>query len=441
MEEVQQKTRKFDYSWVIVILCFLSVCVSLGFCSSNRTMYLTAITDALNIPRGAFSLNDTFRYVTTTIVNLFFGLLINKFGTKKLMCAGFLCLIGFALINSVATELWMFYIGGILLGVGFSWTGTTMVSVVINRWCHKNKGAITGAVLAANGLGGAVAAQIVSPIIFQEGNPFGFRDSYTLVAIILAVVFALVLILFREKPKGATIEALPLQKKRKVRGTGWVGMDFKEAVKKPYMYVALACMMLTGISLQGLGGISTPHMYDLGFDKQFVANLTTISSLCLLGSKFLMGFLYDRFGIRLTMNIGFFFTFISLVGLILLTNTPTGQVIASIRVVAQAIALPLETVMLPLFASELFGNKSFDKVVGLFVSASAFGFALGSPSANLCYDLFGNYNVPFIVFAALMVFVTIAMQIVVTLGKRDKKKILKAEAEKVLAETTEQPAI
>ena len=31
-----------------------------------------------------------------------------------------------------------------------------MVSTIINRWCTSNKGTITGAVLAANGLGGVV---------------------------------------------------------------------------------------------------------------------------------------------------------------------------------------------------------------------------------------------------------------------------------------------
>lgn len=278
--------KKFDYSWVIVVLCFLAVCTSLGLCSGGRTMYLTAITEALDIKRSAFSLNDTFRYVTTTILNLYFGTIFNKFGAKKLMCAGFVCLISFALINSFATELWLFYIGGILLGVGLSWTGTTMMSTVVNIWCHKNKGAITGAILAANGLGSAVAVQILSPIIFEEGNPFGYRNSYRIVAVVLAVVLVLILLFFKERPKGAEKTVIASKKQRKVRGTGWVGMDYSDVVRKPYFYFALVCMMFTGMSLQGLGGISTPHMYDLGLDKGFVANLMTISSLCLMGSKF-----------------------------------------------------------------------------------------------------------------------------------------------------------
>lgn len=418
--------KKFDYTWIIVAICFLSVCTSLGLCSSGRTMYLTAITEALNIKRSAFSLNDTFRYVTTTILNMFFGLLVNKFGTKKLMCAGFICLIGFALLNSYAEHLFVFYIAGILLGIGLSWTGTTMVSAVINVWCKKNKGLVTGAILAANGLGGAVAVQILSPIIFEEGNPFGYRNSYRLVALILAIMLVLIIVFFRETPKGEEKADIPLRKKRKVRGTGWVGMEYSDAIKKPYFYLTLICMTFTGMSLQGLNGISTPHMYDLGIDKGYVATLMTISSLCLMGSKFLTGFMYDKAGMKITMNICLFSSFVSLGGLVILTNTPIGRIIALIRIIFASIALPLETVMLPLFASELFGNKSFVKIVGLFSAASTAGFALGAPFANLCYDVFGNYNAAFITFSCLMLFVTVTMQFVLRSASRDKMVILES---------------
>ncbi len=416
--------KKFDYSWVIVGLCFLCVCVTLGFCSSGRTMYLTAITDALEIKRSAFSLNDTFRYVATTVLNIFFGTLVNKFGTKKLICAGFGCLIAFALINSYAEHLYWFYLAGILLGIGLSWTGTAMMSTVVNVWCTQHKGTITGAILAANGLGGAVSVQILSPIIFEEGNPFGYRNSYRLVAILLAIVLVLIVVFFREQPKGAEKQILPKNKKRKVRGGGWIGMDYTDVVKKPYFYLALVCMTFTGMSLQGLGGIATPHMYDIGMDKAFVATLMTVGSLCMMGSKLLNGVMYDRIGIRTTMNICLVCTFLSLGGLVILSNSTFGQIIAFIRAIVSSVAMPLETVMLPFFAAELFGDKSFTKVLGLFTAASTAGFALGSPFANLCYDIFGNYNMAFIVFAVLMLFVSVTMQFVLLASMEDRKRIL-----------------
>jgi MFS family permease len=421
---VLKKDIRFNYTWVIVGLCFLSVFVSLGFCSSNRTLYLKAITEALGIPRGAFSLNDTFRYVTTMIVNLFFGVLVHRFGTKKLLCAGFTCLIAFALINATATELYMFYIGGILLGVGLSWTNTTMVSTIINRHCSSNKGALTGAVLAANGLGGALAVQIISPLIFEEGNPFGYRNSYLLVAGILAAVLLLILVLYREKKS----ENEPVvTKKHKARGEGWEGIEFKEALRKPYFYVALFCIFLTGLTMQGLGGIATPHMYDIGLDAGFVALILSASSLMLTCAKFITGFLFDRKGVRFAANISMICAFVSILCLVFLSNSFSGKVLAFARIPFHAVAMPLETVMLPLFASAFFGNKSFDKVVGIFVSASAAGMAIGSPIANMVFDLCGSYNPAFFAFAISMAVVVILMQYVFIATNRDRKVIEEKE--------------
>ncbi len=433
MEKLATKKSKINYVWVIIGLCFLMVATSLGLCSSGRSLYLTAITDALHIPRGAFSITNTLRFFTTSIVNLFFGKLVYRFGTKKLICAGFICLICFALINSYATNLFVFYLGSLFLGTGLSWTGTTMTSAIVNKWCKTNKGTVTGAILAANGIGGAIAVQILSPIIFQEGNPFGYRTSYQMVSIVLVVVLLLVILLYRENPKGEKEKTIVAAKKRKARGEGWVGMDFASAIKKPYFYIAVLCMFFTGMALQGLSGIAVPHMYDIGLTAGLVATITSVGSILLTVSKFVTGFLYDRTGMRISMNICFFCAFVSTAGLILITNTPLGHAIAFVRGIFSSFALPLETVMLPLFAIELFGNKEYEKFVGIFVSASSAGFAIGSPLGNVCYDLLGNYNLAFYVFGVMLIFVTVSMQYVLSAARRDRKAIEKAENIQVTA--------
>jgi MFS family permease len=302
-----------------------------------------------------------------------------------------------------------------------------MMSYVVSKWCNeKNRGTVTGAILAANGLGGALSAQILSPIIFEEGNPFGYRNAYRLVAVILAIMLLLIILFFRNKK--SEDGSAPVRKTRKARGGGWVGMEFSEAKKKPYFYVAIISVMFIGMSLQGLGGIAIPHMYDVGLSKPLVANISTVSSILLMSSKFLAGFVYDKTGIKITMNVSFVASFFSLFCLVLVSNTKLGIVIAFVRVVFSVIALPLETIMLPLFASELFGNKCFAKTVGVFTAACTAGFAIGAPFGNLCYDIFGNYNVAFIVFACLMLFVTGAMQFVVRAAHKDRKIIEEKEA-------------
>ena len=126
--------------------------------------------------------------MSTAVVNLFFGTLIAKFGPRKLVGAGFLCLIASTLIYATATDIAVFYLGGTFLGIGLSWCTTTMVSYLVGKWYPEKRGTITGFALCANGVGGAVAAQIVTPMIYEQGNPFGYRNAYYLVAILLAVV-------------------------------------------------------------------------------------------------------------------------------------------------------------------------------------------------------------------------------------------------------------
>ena len=125
--KLQAIKRKPEYKWVIVALCFLMVFTCLGFCSSNKSLYLSVITEALGIKRSVFSFSDSCRYITTAVVNLFFGTLVSKYGTRKLIGVGFLCLIASCLLYAAGTHVVMFYIAGSLLGMGLSWTSTTMV--------------------------------------------------------------------------------------------------------------------------------------------------------------------------------------------------------------------------------------------------------------------------------------------------------------------------
>lgn len=422
----QRQQKKFNYMWVIVALSFLMIFTCLGFCSSNKSLYLAAITDALHIKRSAFSINDSFRFIATAVVNIFFGTLVSKFGTKKLIGAGFLCLICSTLIYAYAQNIFVFYIGGIFLGIGLSWTTTTMVGCVVNKWCKENRGTIMGAVLAANGLGGALAAQIISPIIYQEGNAFGYQNAYKLVALILLAVGALVMIFYRENPPGH--DGTTEMHKKKARGQSWVGIEYSKAKKEPYFYLAVICIFLTGFVLQGINGVAAAHMKDVGLDAGYVATVLSVHSLTLAGFKFLTGFMYDKFGLRFTMTVCDIAAIAVMIMLAVLTNSTTGKVLAMLYGIFSSLSLPLETIMLPIFANDIFGEKSYNKILGLFVSINTAGYAIGAPVANWTFDIIGSYTPMFIICAIIMVAITIIFQSVITVSHRRRQEIIANES-------------
>ena len=70
-------------------------------------------------------------------------------------------------------------------------------------------------------------------------------------------------------------------------------------------------------------------------------------------------------------------------------------------------AMPLETVMLPLITADLFGEHSYEKMLGIMVSINTAGYALSTPLTNLCYDKLGTYVPALTALMILMIIVLI----------------------------------
>ena len=404
--------KKLHYKWIVTALCFMMVLTTLGFCSGNRSLFLSAITEALDLPRTAFAFSDSIRYIFTAFVNIFFGNLVRKFGTKKLIGAGFLSLIGFAALYAIADNVFTFYLGSAFLGIGLSWTTTTMVGWIIGRWHKENKGTIMGAVLAANGIGGAIATQIISPIIYQPDRPFGYRNAFWLIVVILFCMGLLIMIFYRDAPQDESNQIPHANKKN--RGQSWEGLDFELIKKQPYFYSFLICILLTGMILQGAWGVCAAHMRDSGLDSSYIATIISISSLGLTGSKFLTGVLYDKLGLRCTIALCDLSAVFALIALAMIGHTGTGSIAAAGFGIIICLALPLETIMLPIFAGDLFGERSYDKALGLLVSVNTTGYAVGAPLTNLFFDQFGTYTPLFFIYAGLMLVITCVSQFNVT---------------------------
>ena len=417
--------KKLDYKWVILVVGFMMVFVCLGFCSSNKGLYLKKITEALDIERSAFSINDSCRFIAQAVINLFFGALLYKFGIRKMTAFGFLALISSMLIYAFAESVYIFYIGGTLLGIGLTFTTTTMASTMVRRWFTKDIGKYTGIVFAANGLGGALAAQIVSPMINEEGNVFGYRNAYLFVAGLLLVVGTIVVVLIRERPVDAPIQ--PMEKsKKKARGALWSGVPYDEVKTKPFFFMAAFVVLCTGLGLQGINGAWTAHMEDVGLSDEFVKNVSSFYSILLTVSKLAVGAMYDRYGLRTIMIVCQTSAVLAFALLASVSAGPTGMILAFGFAVLYALALPLETLVIPLIANDLFGSASYEKLLGIMLSMNYTGYALGGPLVNLCYDKLDTYCPILWVLAALTVGLLVMFQLVINSAYKRKKQILAA---------------
>ena len=167
-------------------------------------------------------------------------------------------------------------------------------------------------------------------------------------------------------------------------------------------------------------------MRDVGVDEAFVATVLSAHSIALACFKFLTGFIYDKLGLRFTVSMCAGVAVLIMILLTLISASTLGMVAAIAYGILSSLALPLETIILPIYAGDLFGEKSYGKILGIIVSCNVAGYALGAPIVNLCYDLVGNYNVAFYACAGIMLAVLVGLQVVISAAKKEKNKILSA---------------
>ncbi len=270
-----------------------------------------------------------------------------------------------------------------------------------------------GAILAANGIGAAFATQLFAPLI--NAGKYGYRNAYLLTVFVLLAVLVLVLLFFRNNPK--RIEAGDVSQKTG-RDNNWEGIEFSVAVKQAPFYIVCVCVFLAGMVLQGITGVAAAYLDDVGLGA-YVATILSVHSLTLTFSKFFAGFSYDRFGLRITSG---FCMSVAVVAMILLVVLPVVEYslpLAFMYAVCAAFALPLETIMLPIYAKDLFGNRSYEKFLGIFVSINTVGYATGGFAVNLCFDTFGSYTPAFVICAVILMVVLILMQYVISVSSKE----------------------
>lgn len=145
----------------------------------------------------------------------------------------------------------------------------------------------------------------------------------------------------------------------------------------------------------------------------------------IVSAKFLTGFIYDRLGLRITASFCIVLGSISTIILALVKGNEIGFALAIVFAIISPYAMPLETVMLPIYANDFFGEKSYSKILGIFVSVNTAGYAVGAPVLNLCYDIMGSYAPALVLTAVLMFAVFILIQFVISAAHKDKMKIKK----------------
>lgn len=390
-----EKAKQNNYRMVILVASIAIMFTMWGLGNHPLALYSVPVTTAYGFPRSLFAVIFSIINLFTAFGNLFFGAAVKRMGLKKIMLAGTAFAIAAYAVFYIAGSLPLFYIAAALLGLALAFLTNSPVSVLINNWFGKNKGLALGIVFMASGLGGTVCDILVGRLI----NSFGFKASLGISAIIITGVMLLAMLFIKPRPAKpflANPSDAPAPKEKS-------GIRFKQARRTPSFWLVIATEALWGLSIIPIVATMPTYLNDKGFDPLFVSGVVMACLYAVsAASKLGLGVISDKFGaLAMVCIVGCAGTAATL--LLAMAGGKGGAVASALLM---GVAFSCMTIPVPILTSNIFGDKDYGVLVGVFSAVLTLAGALGTPLVNLVFDLAGTYIPVFIaqaVFFALSI--------------------------------------
>lgn len=416
------------YKWVIAAVCFLTVTIALGFFYNTLSLFLKAVTEELGIPRSLYAATSLASTAASVLIGAVFGKLAGRVRVKTMMLFAVSGVILTTLVYAFAQNALYLVVFWFLEGTSLFFCSTTMISYVINSWFTEHRSTVMGVVMAGSGIGAAVGTQILRPIIIGQRSVFGFtgyRAASCVNSAMLLLLLIVIAVFFRDPPTR--------QPEREKEDAAREGPDWETVRRRPMFYLLGACVLVTCLVEHAPVFINAAHMEDIGLQPTYLTNVMSIYAATLFVGKILTGLSGEKLGLSITMTICNLASVISTVCLCLVSPEAPGYALA--HAILLGCAIPMETVMLPLAVSEMFGQRCYAKIMGLYFGLLCIAYAAGDLLTNGLFDRIGSYRPILFVYAGIMLLFTIAEPIIFAYGRRERAAIAAAEHRK---EGTEQ---
>lgn len=379
------KTRKVHYAWLILAACAVMQGVGIGIISNCAGIYYMPICEELG-----FSMGQLTFYKTLSGIFAIFSLSIAPVLYKKLdvrvFALGLIVIAGG--VNSAmafGTELWHWYLIGIIQGCALTSFSHFLPVTLLNNWFSEKIGFAMGISCAASGGVGMVMSEVLSRVV----DTYGWRASALLNGLIcIAFTAPFVLFVIRKSPEEKGMLPFGGENIKPSKQTGAKQYDTKASYRLltcSFMMVAVfsICAKATVGFAQYLPGygISVPALAGKG---AILLTLYLLGNMCF---KFFFGYTNDRLGVfRSTM----LELTTLLVGCVLLLSH-RGNLMLAGAVLFGTCAM-LSNVQSPLLVRTLWDKENFTKAYARMVMIADASYYISITLFGFVYDFTGKYE-------------------------------------------------
>lgn len=397
---MKEKTNKH---WVVLVALSFLAMTSLGLVNNVSGIFLSPISQDLNVLRGSISLHVTLTQISSAVVGIFVPKLIENFPLKKIILTGVIAAAGSTVLLGFANQLWQFNLLGIARGLGAGLIALVPLTMIINRWFHSKQGTATSIVMTAPGIIGVIASPVFSALIEQ----FSWRVSYITLGIVMAILSLFPLLYpfgFDPEQEGIKPYGYEENEEEEQESSSTSKKNTARIVTGPLVFYMIIAFLISGITSfnQHLPGLAN------SFGHSAVIGGTMLSA-AMVGNivfKLLIGVIIDKadslkasllfLGVTALSAIGL--TFVSTELLLIVLSFGMGSIYS------------VSTVGLTTLTSYFFGARNFGRVYPTVSFFKSFGVALFLSFYGYIYDFTGTFT-PNIALVLIMIIFSAAVMI------------------------------
>ncbi len=408
---MSQNKGSIHYAWIVMIGCCFLQAGALGAIMNSGGIFFVPICEDLGFNRGALALYLTFYFIATTFTYPFVAKFLPRWNFRAFLTGCFLIIAATEACMGLMTELWQWYVGGIVLGISGALVFFVASTVLIENWFTKKRGTALGIAMCGSGIGGVIFPILGTWLIGE----IGWRLAYPSIALVICVlVLPWTLFVFRLHPEEMGLKPYGADEGETVEeeAKDIHGMPAKKAI----VTLAFVCIFVyAGIEalFSGYNNHLPGFAESLGYTAAFGAEILALAQLGYTVATLVMGWVTDKIGVAASTYITLGITAASLLGFAFLQDQIPLMVAAFVFGMNSVII----TISVPTLLSEIFGKKYFAQILSYSRMSGIIG-CFGAAAVGACYDITGSYVGSF--FGGIVILIICAVLVAVALTQKKK---------------------
>jgi len=368
------------YAWTRLVLALvLSTIGGVGMWSV--VVALPAVQAEFGVARADASLPYTLTMLGFGAGGIVLGRMTDRFGILPPVIIGIVCLtLGYAVAASAST-LWQYSTAhGLLIGFGSSATFSPLLADT-SHWFARRRGIALAIIASGNYLAGTLWPSVVQHFIETSG----WRQTFFGIAIFCAAtMLPLVLALRRRAPEHGTATPSTHETAKRSRPLGLS----PQALQTLLIVAGVCCCVAMSMPQVHL----VAYCGDLGYGAARGAQMLSLLLGCGIVSRLVFGWVSDRIGGLRTLLIGSSMQCFALFLFLPFNGLASLYVISALFGLFQGGIVPSYAMII----REYFSPKEAGARIGIVLTATMLGMALGGWMSGVIFDLTGSYRMAFL---------------------------------------------